>query len=382
MLYRKLGKTGEKLSILGFGAMRLPVIDGDDSKIDEEMAIKMIRYAIDNGVNYLDTAYPYHRGMSEILCAKAMEDGYRSKVKIATKLPSWDIKEFDDMEKFLDEQLTKLKVETIDFYLLHAMGKSYWSNYKKLNYKAFLDKAKKDGKIKYAGFSHHDDLTIFKEIIDDYEWDFCQIQLNYMDENYQAGLAGMRYAASKGIGVIIMEPLRGGMLARPDMPEQLKKLWDSSETKRSPAEWALRYLWNYPEIGVVLSGMSNMDQVVENVKTAAEGEPDSLTQKEKEIINKVKAFYKEKTLVNCTSCGYCMPCPSGVNIPENFWAYNHEAQTGDSAKAKYWITGFLNETQRASNCIDCGECEERCPQQIPIREHLKKIAEKYENNNS
>ena len=378
MLYREFGKTGECLSVLGFGAMRLPIIDGEDSQIDEPMAIEMIRYSIDNGVNYLDTGYTYHGGNSESFCAKVMKDGYREKIKIATKLPSWDIKAHKDMERILDEQRAKLGVETIDFYLLHALGSSFWPLVRDNDYKSFLDKAKQDGKIRYAGFSYHDEIGLFKEIVDDYDWDFCQIQLNYMDENYQAGVEGMRYAADKGMGVIIMEPLRGGMLSRTELPPEVDALWKSAGQERTPTEWALRYVWDFPETGVVLSGMSTMDHVKENIKTASEAHPESLSEQGKSVIQQVKAFYHDRMLVNCTNCRYCMPCPVGVNISELFWAYNHDSIFDDFGKAKFWVTGWLKEHERASKCVDCGACEEHCPQNISIREHLQKVAEKYE----
>lgn len=374
MLYREFGKTGEKLSVLGFGAMRLPVIDNDDAKIDEEKSIQMIRHSIDEGVNYLDTAYVYHGGMSENLCAKVMKDGYREKVKIATKYPGGLVANMMDI---LEEQLAKLEVEYIDFYLMHAMCHEYWENINKLDYKSFLDEAKRTGKIKYAGFSFHDDIDLFKEIIDDYDWDFCQIQFNYMDDEYQAGKEGLRYAAEKGLGVVIMEPLRGGMLSRNDLPKEVEDIWNQAPVKRTPAEWALRYIWNYPEIGVVLSGMGTMEQVDENIQTASAAFPNSLSEKELNLIKQVKDFFNSRTRVNCTNCHYCMPCPAGVNIPEHFWAYNHESQFDDFGKAKYWITGWLKENERASNCVDCGQCENHCPQNISIRKHLKDIMERY-----
>ena len=225
MQYREFGNTGEKLSILGFGAMRLPVLDGDTTKIDVPKATEMVRYAFDQGVNYLDTAYPYHGGESERFCAHVLKDGYRQKIKLATKLPVWEVNTPEDMPKLLNEQLRKLEVDYIDFYLLHALSNKFWPNIVKMDYKAFLEKARAEGKIKYLGFSFHDNFDLFKEIVDDYDWDFCQIQLNYLDENYQAGIEGMRYAAAKGMGIIIMEPLRGGMLARTDLPEDIRNLW-------------------------------------------------------------------------------------------------------------------------------------------------------------
>lgn len=378
MQYRKFGKTGEKLSILGFGAMRLPLIDNDDKQIDYKEATAMVRYAIDNGVNYLDTAYPYHGGKSEAFCAHVMKDGYREKVKIATKCPIWDVQTHEDFDKFLDEQLKTLEVEQIDFYLIHALCQDFWDTCKKCDYKTFLDRAKASGKIKHAGFSFHADIDLFKEIVDDYDWDFCQIQLNYLDENYQAGLAGMRYAHEKGLGIVIMEPLRGGTLAKTELPTEVETLWNSCDTKRSPAEWALKYLWNYEEVGVILSGMSTMEQVIENVNSATASTPNSLTKQERETIDKVTEFYNSRMIVPCTKCKYCMPCPVGVDIPECFWAYNHDALFDDRGKADFWINGWLNKEMRPSNCIECGQCETKCPQNIEIIKHLKIIADKYE----
>ena len=378
MLYRTFGKTGEKLSALGFGAMRLPVLEGDASRIDEEKAIPMVRHAIDRGVNYLDTAWPYHGGNSEAFCAKVMKDGYREKVKIATKLPSWFIKSPSDMDDYLDKQLKNLEVDQIDFYLLHSLNRANWDLLTASDYKSFLDRAKKSGKIKYAGFSFHDNIDLFKEVVDDYGWDFCQIQLNYLDENYQAGVEGMKYADKRGMGVIIMEPLRGGMLARTEIPAPLQSVWDRWESKRSPAEWALRHLWNYSEIGVILSGMGTMEQLEENLKTASDAAPGSLGPLEKELIGEAKAYFHSRIRVDCTNCRYCMPCPQGVYIPEIFWAYNHEALFDDFDKAKFWNTGFLKEHQRASNCNSCGSCEKKCPQNITIRKHLKDVAARYE----
>jgi predicted aldo/keto reductase-like oxidoreductase len=378
MQYRKFGKTNEMISILGFGAMRLPVIDQDDSQIDMVKATQMVRYAIDKGVNYLDTAYPYHGGNSESFCAQVMKDGYREKINIATKLPVWDVKTHEDMERLLDEQLEKLEVDVIDFYLLHALSKKFWGNICENDYKSFLNKAKADGKIRYAGFSFHDDFDLFREITDDYDWDFCQIQLNYLDDNYQAGLKGMRYAAEKNLGTVVMEPLRGGMLAKTELPDDVQAIWDSCSIKRKPAQWALKYLWNFKEISLVLSGMSNMEQVVENVETASDSKPDSLSAEENKAIEEVKKIFNERMIVNCTNCKYCMPCPAGVNIPEVFWAYNHASIFNDHEKAKFWLNNWLTEKQKASNCVKCGQCESKCPQNIEIMKHLEIAKEKYE----
>jgi len=378
MLYKKWKKTGDEISILGFGAMRLPVVDKTDGNIDEEKAISMIRKAIDQGVNYLDTAWPYHGGNSERICGKVMKDGYREKVYIATKMPSWEIETFEDMERILDEQLKKLEVECIDYYLLHTLTEEYWEKYQKLDYKSFLLKAKREGKIRNLGFSYHDNKDLFKEIVDDFDWDFVQIQLNYLDEEYQAGMEGARYAYAKDMDVIVMEPLRGGLLAA-DPPEGIKEILSSAQIERTPADWALRYLWDKPEISMILSGMTTEEQMEENLLTASSSPENHLKKEDRDTVQSMKEFYHSKIRVNCTNCRYCLPCPSGVYIPELFWAYNHDAIFGDYDKARFWVTGFIKEEQRASQCIECGICEEHCPQQIPIREHLKKIVDLYEN---
>ncbi|OOM76675.1 general stress protein 69 [Clostridium puniceum] len=380
MLYRTFGKTNEKVSALGFGCMRLPIINGDTTKIDEEKAIKMIRHAIDEGVNYVDTAYPYHGtgmgqgGESEPFVGRALKDGYREKVKLATKLPSWLIKTREDMDKYLNEQLDRLQTDHIDFYLVHALNAGSFENLKKLGIDEFLDSAIKDGRIKYAGFSFHDKLEIFKGIVDYYDWSFCQIQYNYLDENFQAGTEGLNYAADKGLGVVIMEPLRGGKIVR-NLPEAVINTFDKAENKKSPAEWALRWVWNHPEVSVVLSGMSVMDDVTENLKTASVAAPNSLTEKELEILNEVKKVFNDRIKVNCTACEYCMPCPVGVNIPKNFAVYNEYSLfvtpvTEKELKERYNSVGSQ---ERADKCVECGKCEGHCPQVIKIREELKNV---------
>ncbi|AEF16245.1 NADP-dependent oxidoreductase domain protein [Thermoanaerobacterium xylanolyticum LX-11] len=371
MQYREFGNTGVKVSALGFGAMRLPTIGGDNSKIDEEEAIKMIRYAIDNGVNYVDTAYPYHNGQSEIVVGKALKDGYREKTYLATKLPSWLVNEKEDMDKYLNEQLKKLDVDYIDFYLLHALDKERWEKYKRLDVFSWMEKVKKEGKVKFIGFSFHDEYNVFKGIIDDYDkWDFCQIQYNYMDINNQAGLKGLKYAASKGLAVIVMEPIRGGKLAG-DPPEAIKELWNSASVKRTPAEWALQWVWNHPEVSLVLSGMSTMEQVKQNIESASRSKANGLTENEVKLVDKVRETYERLSPVGCTACNYCMPCPNGVNIPKNFAVYNeaHMYNNYDEALRNY---NNLNEG-KASSCIECGECETKCPQHLTIIDYLKDV---------
>ncbi|AVQ38591.1 aldo/keto reductase [Clostridium botulinum] len=378
MLYRKFGKTDEEVSILGFGCMRLPVIDNDPAKIDEKKAVKQIRYAIDKGVNYIDTAYPYHEGASEFLVGKALnKDGYRERVKLATKLPSWLIKNREDMDKYLNEQLEKLQTDHIDFYLLHALNKEDWQNLKKHNVFDFLDKAIEDGRIKYAGFSFHDELSLFKEIIDAYDWSFCQIQYNFIDENYQAGIKGLKYASQKGLAVVIMEPLRGGNLAR-IVPKDVKEIWNKAHIKRSPAQWGFRFLWNYPEITVVLSGMEKMAHIEENIKESNNGYANSLTEKELELIDRVKEIYISRIKVDCTNCRYCMPCPFGVNIPKNFKYLNMASIYSNVKKQKKKYVSYLNKNEKASNCRKCGKCEEACPQNIKIRNMLEEVARTFE----
>lgn len=380
MLYRKLGKTNEEVSVLGFGCMRLPIIDGDTTKIDDEKAIEMLHYAIDQGVNYIDTAYPYHGtgmgnpGESEPFVGRALKDGYREKVNLATKLPSWLIKTREDMDKYLNSQLERLQTEKIDFYLVHALNAESWENLKNLGINEFLDSAIKDGRIRYAGFSFHDKLEVFKDIVDYYDWSFCQIQYNYLDEDFQAGTEGLQYAANKGLGVVIMEPLRGGKIVR-NLPEAVSKAFDEAEINRTPAEWALRWVWNHPEVSVVLSGMNVMENVTENIKVASEALPNSLTEKEVLIMDNVKKAFKERIKVNCTACEYCMPCPAGVNIPKNFSCYNEynifvTAQTEKELKARY---NGIASSEKADKCAECGKCEEHCPQAIKIRQELKNV---------
>jgi len=382
MLYREIGKTGEKVSILGFGCMRLPLIDSDIEHIDEEKATKMIKYAIDNGVNYYDTAFPYHSnrrdkgGMGEVFVGKALKE-YRDKIYLATKLPSWLVKSRDDMDHFLDMQLERLQTGHLDFYLLHCLNGRDWNNLKNLDVFSFLESVKADGRVKHVGFSFHDEYSVFKDIVDSYNWEFCQIQYNYMDNEYQAGKKGLDYAAQKGLGVIIMEPLRGGNLVRV-VPPDIQQIWDKADVKKAPVEWALRYLWNDSNISMVLSGMTEMEHVMENIKIASSSHANSLTDKELEIFKEVKELYQKRHLVNCTTCKYCMPCPQGVNIPVNFAHLNNLAIYKDIKTSKYQYNTFVAKSQHASNCIGCGKCEKACPQHISIINTLKEVAKTLE----
>jgi predicted aldo/keto reductase-like oxidoreductase len=378
MKYREFGKLDWKVSALGFGAMRLPVIDRDTSKIDTKPAIKMIRYAIDNGVNYIDSAYGYHRGMSEILVGKTLQEGYRKRVRIATKMPVWLVEKREDLDKYFNTQLERLQTDNIDFYLLHAMSEKSWKKVKKFSILEWADKKLDEGKIKHLGFSFHDDLSLFKEIVDAYNWSFCQIQLNYMDTEYQAGLEGLRYAADKGLAVVVMEPIKGGKLAVTS-PKEVQEIWDSSEIPRSPAEWALQWVWNLPEVSVVLSGMSEMRHVEENVIYADRSGPGTLKVNELALFEKVQEAYKRLGFVGCTACGYCMPCPEGVDIPTILGYFNEYYMSGESQKVKedYWQN--ISPETNSSNCIACGKCEELCPQKLPIRKFMNETTSLFRN---
>ncbi|HCJ56376.1 MAG TPA: aldo/keto reductase [Clostridiaceae bacterium] len=372
MQYREFNKLGDKLSVLGFGAMRLPLNGDDPGNIKEKESIRLIRYAIDNGVNYIDTAYNYHKGKSEMIVGKALKDGYRDKVKLATKMPVWLTNAYEDFDKYLDEQLQKLDTDYIDFYLLHNLNKKYWTKLRSINVLDFVDRALQDGRIKHIGFSFHDDVSLFKTIIDSYDWDFCQIQYNYMNENFQAGTEGLEYAGSKNIPVMIMEPLLGGKLAKRP-PKEIKDIWDKAAIKRTPAEWGLRWVLNHKQVAVVLSGMNTAKQVEENIKTAETALPGSLEQKELDMIKKVSEKYRSRIKVDCTGCGYCMPCPNKVWIPYNFEIYNdfymYETDRYSTDMYRRLKTG----NQAASACVECGKCETACPQGLSIMETLKKV---------
>jgi len=376
MLYRKMKNAEPELSILGFGCMRLPT--KDTGQIDEEQATGMIRYAIDHGVNYVDTAYPYHNGESEPVVGRALSGGYREKVHLATKLPSWLIRSREDMDKYLDEQLARLRTNHIDFYLVHGLNRPFWENLSVLGVTDFLTDAIADGRIRYAGFSFHDNVTLFKEIVDAYDWTFAQIQYNFMDEHYQAGTEGLEYAAEKGLGIVVMEPIRGGLLARE--LAGISEIWEKTKVQHPAAEWALRWVWNHPEVSVVLSGMSTPEQVRQNVAVAKSGFPDSLSRTELSLFGKVRKELEKRIAIPCTGCKYCVPCQHGVSIPECFEFYNRGHMYEDEEQTRdiytMFLGGFFDGTPHyASLCQECGECEEKCPQSLPIIGNLKKVKE-------
>lgn len=376
MEYRYHSKIKKPLSLFGLGCMRLPTIKKNKiTVIDEEQAIQMLRHGIDHGVNYIDTAYNYHGGNSERVVGKALKDGYRAKVFLATKLPSWLVKEANDFERIFNEQLQRLDTDHVDFYLLHSLNKNSWENLKNLGVLDFLKKIRKQGKIKYICFSFHDTLDVFKSIIDSFDWDMCQIQLNIMDMHEQAGVEGLKYAGLKNIPVVIMEPLKGGKLARGITPE-IEAIWDQSEIKRTPVEWAFRWLYNFPEVFVILSGVNNLEQLQDNLRIFEDAKANCMTLDEQDLVHKVRAVYLQKTRIQCTGCNYCQPCPQGVLIPEIFNIVNNAFMYNEEAEGqKNYLYNFIKYNKDASQCIECGNCEAACPQNIPIIEKLKESHE-------
>ena len=354
--------------------MRFPILESDTKKIEEKESTEMMEYAIDRGVNYVDTAYPYHGGQSEIFVGKVLKNGLRDKVKLATKMPCWMVKEAPDFDKFLNEQLEKLQTDHIDFYLLHGLNKSRWEEMSALDVLEWAEKTITDGRIRHIGFSFHDDYEAFKTIVDGYDkWTFTQIQYNYMDIKNQAGTRGLRYAASQGLAVVVMEPILGGRIVDP--PDPIAEVWDTAETKRKPADWALQWLWDQPEVSTVLSGMSTRQQVEENVASAGVSGISILTQDELDLIDQVRVKYNELSPIPCTKCDYCLPCPRGVNIPRNFEFYNSAVMYDKVEAVRGGYNNWFAEAERAHNCAECYECEEKCPQKIAITEWLPKVHE-------
>ena len=375
MQYRTFGRLDWRPSALGFGAMRLPILDDDPAQIDEPEATRMVRYAIDHGVNYVDTAYPYHRENSERFLGRALQDGYRERIKLATKMPCWKIEKPDDFDRYLDEQLEKLQTDHIDFYLLHGLNEKRWSDMDSLGVLRWAEGAIASGRIGHLGFSFHDKLDVFKQIVDASDlWLFCQIQYNFMDVEYQAGTEGLRYAADRGLAVVVMEPLRGGQLTK-SIPPSIQDLWDAAPVQRSPAEHALQWVWNQPEVSVVLSGMSTFEQVQENVASADRSGAGTLAPEGLKVYARVREAYEELCPIPCTACKYCLPCPSGVNIPRVFEIYNDAIMYDSMERGQMVYENFMSEDERGNLCIECGECLDKCPQQIEIPDWLKKAHE-------
>jgi uncharacterized protein len=375
MQYRKFGKLDTSVSVLGFGCMRLPTRDGipQSENIDEPETIRMIRHAVDRGVNYIDTAYPYHNGRSEVVTGKALRDGYRAKVMLATKSPLWQIAKPADFDTCLDEQLGRLETDHIDFYLLHGLNADRWERtVLKHNLIQRAEAAVRDGRIGHIGFSFHDEADVFKRIVDGYSgWSMCQIQYNYMDTEYQAGTEGLKYAAARGLGVVVMEPLRGGRLASP--PPAVADVFRAADTDRSPAEWALQWVWDHEEVSTLLSGMTAMPEVEENLRAADRSRIGSQDAAGLELIGRARKILLERASIPCTQCGYCRPCPSGVDIPKNFELYNDCFVYDDPAIPRATYARFMPEGERADACTACRECEEKCPQGIAISECMPEV---------
>ena len=364
---RKLDKLGIETSLLGFGCMRFPLTA--DGKIDEAEAEKMLDKAIASGVNYIDTAYPYHGGDSEPFVGKVMKKYDRASYYLATKLPVWQVSSLEDVDRIFGEQLERLQTDYIDFYLMHAMNKERWDQMLEIGCVKRLEELKAEGKIKYLGFSFHDSYEVFEEIINYHNWDFCQIQLNYMDANEQAGLKGYKLTEEKQIPLVIMEPVKGGSLAA--FADDIMEKFHSAKPNASAASFALRWVGTLPNVKVILSGMSTMEQVEDNLATFAEFEP--LSQQEKQIVDEVVSILNSRVQNGCTGCRYCMPCPAGVNIPGSFRAWNtyHMYQNYNMVKNSW--EKEIGEAAQPKNCIKCGKCEQACPQKLTIREDLEKV---------
>lgn len=375
MQYRK-DRKGNEISALGYGCMRFTKKGGN---VDLEKAEREVLAAIEAGVNYLDTAYVYagnEVAVGEILA----RTNTRDKVYLATKLPHYLIKSIDGVEKMFREELRRLQTDHIDYYLMHMLTDiPTWERLKKLGMEQWIKGKLVSGEIRNIGFSYHGNTEMFQKLVDAYDWDFCQIQYNYMDEHSQAGVEGLRYANKKGLPVIIMEPLRGGRLVNL-LPESAKELFERDEEKRTPAELALKWLYDQPEVTCVLSGMNSLEMVEQNVKTACESPVGCLTESDRRLIEQVKEEIAKKVKVGCTGCGYCMPCPHGVDIPGTFRCYNAMYSEGKQGGRKEYLqcTAFRKDTSSASQCISCGKCETHCPQQIPIRKELKQAAKELE----
>jgi len=382
MQYRSFGETDFKVSTLGFGCLRLPVKDAGSNafspNVTEEEAIENIRYGIDHGINYVDTSYLYHSGRSEEVVGKALKDGYRQKAKLKTKSPVYLFKEADDFDKYLDEQLKRLDTDYVDYYIFHALCDDTWENaVVKFELLDKMEKAKRDGKIGHIGFSFHDRYEYFNKIVDGYDkWETCMIQLNLLDTEYQAGIKGMKYAASKGIPIEIMEPLLGGRLA--NVPKAVQEIYDSYPTKKNPVEWALDYLWDMPEVSCILSGMTTMQQVKDNLEYADRSYVGMLTPDDKKLIQRVQDKFKEYSSIPCTKCAYCMPCPIGIDIPVAFDLYNITCMSDEldgSEEMNKSASELFGERFPSKLCIGCKKCEKHCPQFIEISSLMPKVQE-------
>jgi len=374
-----MGRLDWEVSALGFGCMRLPPRRFNRLRAETNESVRLIRYGIDLGINYLDTAWPYHMGDSEKIVGHALKDGYRERIKLVTKLPTFMVRKTEDFDSYLKTQLNRLQTDYLD---IHSLNSGQFEKVKRLGLLRKMEKAQEEGLIRHIGFSFHDNLPVFKDIIDSYPWDMAQIQYNYMDTGIQATTEGLKYAHSKGIAVVIMEPIKGGKLANP--PKEALNVMKTSGINRTSVDWALQFLWNKPEVATVLSGMGTQQMVDENCLSADKSGINSLTEKENKVISQVADLYREKILVPCTACNYCMPCPSGVDIPSNFAILNNFSM--ESSRIQRFMLrrkyrGLVNSSEKvdkekpngnASVCVNCGRCLEKCPQHIEIPNELRK----------
>ena len=375
MKYR-LDKYGNKLSALGYGCMRFTSTAG---RVDVDKTEKEIMAAYNAGVNYYDTAYVYP-GSEDALGQILSRNNIRDKVNIATKLPHYLIKSHDSLDKFFSEELRRLRTDHVDYYLMHMLtDTATWERLKALGIVEWIEEKKASGAIRQIGFSYHGNSDMFCELVDAYDWDFCQIQYNYLDEHSQAGRKGLHYANAKGLPVMIMEPLRGGRLVS-RLPAEAKKVFENHPVSHTPAQWAFRWLWNQPEVTVVLSGMNSLDMVNDNTATASDAEVGELTEADEQMLERVVRAINAKMKVGCTGCRYCVPCPKGVDIPGTFAAYNRRYSEGwfSGEKDYFMCTAMRKNSTAASNCIGCGKCESHCPQHIDIRNQLKNARKELE----
>jgi len=376
MRYNRIGRTGVEVSALGFGCMRLPTLGSADA-IDEPAATRLLRDAIDQGVTYVDTAWFYHaksfgqEGQSEPFVGRALDGGLRQRVRLATKLPQQLIRAPEAMETHLSRQLERLRTDHIDFYLVHGIDGESWQRMKSFGVIEFLERARRDGRIGFPAFSYHGSAKDFPGIVDDYDgWSFAQIQYNYVDTEFQAGISGLRYAAGKGLGIVVMEPLRGGSLAT-NLPPEMRAVFQSRPEGWSPAEWALRFVWDQPGVSLLLSGMNSSAQLAENLRVAGDARVGALTQDQRGVYEAARKALRSRIKADCTACRYCQPCPEGVEIPEVLAALNAAAMWDTKNP---WAAGYTRIAGKPDKCIECAKCEDICPQGLPIRALLKETA--------
>jgi predicted aldo/keto reductase-like oxidoreductase len=382
MQYRKFGKLDWKVSALGFGSAKLPTLDGElfSDNVDEDKTIELVRYAIENGINYFDVWHHYYGGKSERIIGKAFAHGYREKVKIIAKMPVWQVTECKDLDTIFEEQRDRLQTDYIDICQLHALDAgsqgNLWERIKEIGVIRWAEKRMAKGDFHYFGFSFHGEYVNFKKVIDDYDnWTNCTILYNFIDQNIQAGQRGLEYAFDRNIAVSIMEPLRGGGLAC-NVPRHIRNLWDTATVKRTPAEWALQWLWNQQQISVVLCGMDHLELMKQNIASAGRSEPGTLSDEELNLINRVRIEYLRETTIQCGKCNYCIPCPKGIAIPRIFEFYNESIMFNDINSGKLRYNTWLAAKDKGNNCVECSQCVKRCPRRLEIPKLLDEIHRK------